>query len=157
MNNNDLTRILAGLTTPHIADACLKKKVEVRCAPAGIRPVSLSNCRFAGMVRPAGHSGSVDVFLEALEKSEPGEVLVVDNSGRLDEACIGDLVAFEAKKAGIVGIVVWGLHRDTVEITEIGSALGRFRQARSVSTQEIRTRFFRPASVLGTSPRRTWR
>ena len=25
----------------------------------------------------------------------PGDVLVVDNGGRLDEACVGDLVALE--------------------------------------------------------------
>jgi regulator of RNase E activity RraA len=44
----------------------------------------------------------------------------VDNGGRRDEACVGDLVALEAAAAGIVGIVIWGLHRDTVDITAIG-------------------------------------
>jgi regulator of RNase E activity RraA len=42
-----------------------------------------------------------------------GDVLVVDNGGRLDEACVGDLVALEAKHAGVAGIAIWGLHRDT--------------------------------------------
>jgi regulator of RNase E activity RraA len=37
---------------------------------------------------PAQHVGSVDIFLEALEGAAPGEVLVVDNGGRLDEACV---------------------------------------------------------------------
>ena len=45
----------------------------------------------------------------------PG-VLVVDNSGRPDEACVGDLVALEASRAGLSGIVIWGLHRDTSEL-----------------------------------------
>jgi regulator of RNase E activity RraA len=40
-------------------------------------------------------------------------VLVVDNGGRLDEACAGDLVALEAQAAGLEGLVIWGLHRDT--------------------------------------------
>jgi len=35
-----------------------------------------------GRVRPARHYGSVDIFLEALENASPGEVLVMDNSGR---------------------------------------------------------------------------
>ena len=45
---------------------------------------------------PARHYGSVDVFLEALSSAGPGDVLVIDNGGRTDEACIGDLVALEA-------------------------------------------------------------
>jgi regulator of RNase E activity RraA len=50
-------------------------------------------------------------------------VLVVDNDGRLDEACLGDLVVLEAAGAGIVGIVVWGLHRDTADLLRIGLPL----------------------------------
>jgi len=63
--------------------------------------------------------GSVDVFLEALGHARPGDVLVVDNGGRLDEACVGDLVTLEAQKAGLHGIVIWGLHRDTDELVSI--------------------------------------
>jgi len=62
----------------------------------------------------------VDVFLEAFETSAPGDVLVVDNGGRLDEACVGDLVALEAQAAGLAGMVIWGLHRDTADIRAIG-------------------------------------
>jgi regulator of RNase E activity RraA len=42
--------------------------------------------RVAGRVLPVRHYGSVDVFLEALGRAEAGDVLVVDNGGRLDEA-----------------------------------------------------------------------
>lgn len=35
------------------------------------------------------HAGSVDVFFEALQTARPGQVLCIDNGGRLDEGCIG--------------------------------------------------------------------
>ncbi len=75
--------------------------------------------RCFGRARPIQHGGSIDIFFEALEDMSPGEVLVVDNGGRLDEACIGDIVLLEARTAA-AGFVIWGLIRDTEELAEIG-------------------------------------
>lgn len=105
------------LTTAHLADACIRADVPVRTAT--LTPV-IPGTKVAGRVLPARHAGSVDIFLEAIDRCEPGDVLVVDNDGRTDEACVGDLIVLEAQAAGLAGVVIWGLHRDTHDIRAIG-------------------------------------
>ncbi|WP_309990892.1 hypothetical protein [Arthrobacter pascens] len=43
----------------------------------------------------------------------------MDNEGRQDEACVGDLITLEASRAGLSGMPIWGLHRDTTELRTI--------------------------------------
>jgi regulator of RNase E activity RraA len=117
MDHPELRRRFAALTTAHLADACLRARVPLRCA---LLHAVVPGSRLAGRVAPARHAGSVDIFLEALEGTGPGDVLVVDNGGRLDEACVGDLVVLEAQAASLEGMVIWGLHRDTADIRAIG-------------------------------------
>jgi 4-hydroxy-4-methyl-2-oxoglutarate aldolase len=119
MKNHTHFEPFLDLSTALIADACLRLNQAFRIAPPGIRSL-ISGGKLAGQVLPVRHYGSVDVFLEAMSQANRGDVLVIDNGGRSDEGCIGDLTAMEAMDAGLAGMVLWGFHRDTAELLRLG-------------------------------------
>ncbi len=110
------------LSTSLVATACQRFNIGLRVAPAGVRPLR-ANQRLIGRAIPVRYYGSIDVVLEALEHSNPGDVLVIDNKGRLYEACIDHLTVLEATSAGIKGAVVWGVHRETEKVSFLDFAL----------------------------------
>ncbi len=81
MNNQDLADAFRDLSTPLIADACVRLGLPLRLAPAAIRPL-IAGSRVAGSALPTRHYGSVDIFLEAMESAKPGDVLVINERDR---------------------------------------------------------------------------
>lgn len=68
-----------------------------------------------GLHNPPGHVGS-----DPMAVSEPGDVLVYDNCGRLDQNCWGDIVTWSAIQRGIIGTIADGAVRDMDEVRKIG-------------------------------------
>lgn len=147
-----LSTLMSGFewSTPFIADGCVVSGLPVRLGRTGLRPLFPAT-RIYGAACPAKHSGSVDVFLEAIMEARAGDVLVIDNNARLDEGCIGDLVAGEAKAAGLAGIVLDGVHRDTVALQALGLGVWSLGVC-PAGPQEMRTRTVHALDAASVGP-----
>ena len=101
------------LDTPSISDAMDKLRIEGGCL--GIHPVVPDTyvCGQAFTIHYAPCTeevkGTVGDFIDDIL---PGEVAVIDNSGRLDCTVWGDIMSYYATKHGIAGTVVDGVCRD---------------------------------------------
>jgi 4-hydroxy-4-methyl-2-oxoglutarate aldolase len=119
MKNEELEYLFREhLSTPLMTDACIRNGFPLRLAPFGIHPI-VPGWKLAGSAIGVKHFGSVDVFIERIHSAKNGDILVIDNEGRTDEGCIGDLTVLEALNAKMKGIVLWGVHRDTTEIINL--------------------------------------
>lgn len=61
----------------------------------------------AGVVKGKHHLG-----IKAIDAANPGDVIIIDNGGRLDTSCWGGILANGAKIKGISGVVIDGCCRD---------------------------------------------
>lgn len=133
----------SAIPTATIFDASVRLGIYPRIAPTGTSMVTDGRI-ISGPAVPSRHYGSVDVFLEAISNSRKGDVLVIDNGGRMDEACIGDLITLEAKRAGLSAIAVWGCHRDSDELRKINLPVFSLGHRPSAPTKVVK----RPGDAL---------
>ena len=69
----------------------------------------------AGLTRPEHHLAT-----PAVESAEPGDIVVVDNAGRIDVSAWGDILSNAAQVKGIRGVIIDGACRDVDGSREIG-------------------------------------
>lgn len=120
----EITERFLEVTTPMVSDAL--DKLGLPAGAGGIVPM-YAGCKKIcgpaitmkvipfGSYNPEGHMGS-----DIINVAEPGDVLVYDNGGRLDQNCWGDILAWSATKRGIAGTVAYGAMRDIDECEAIG-------------------------------------
>lgn len=108
---------LASFPTPDISDLLNRLYAvspEIRClTDAGARL-----CAPACTVKV--FPGDNLMVHKALDVARPGEVVVVDASGAIGNAVLGDLICAKARHRGIAGFVVDGLIRDLPSVREVG-------------------------------------
>ncbi|MPZ13273.1 MAG: RraA family protein [Chloroflexi bacterium] len=114
-NVRDLIDRLARLDTPAVSDAL--DYLSLRGAVIGIHPVwpcpriagraITVKIAPAGLTRPEHHLAT-----PAVETASPGDIIVIDNAGRTDVSCWGDILSNAAQVKGIRGVVIDGACRD---------------------------------------------
>ncbi len=68
----------------------------------------------AGLQQPTQHLGTAPI-----EAAQTGDVIVIDNGGKLEFSCWGGLLALSAKLKGVSGVVIDGASRDIDEAREL--------------------------------------
>ncbi|MBX5465964.1 MAG: RraA family protein [Firmicutes bacterium] len=109
---------LARLDSCAVSDAL--DRLGMKGATYGIRPL-WEGARVVGRVqtvkvKPVGLEPAREhLGLAAIMQAQPGDVIVVDNGGRIDVSTWGGLLALSAQSRGINGVIIDGACRDLDE------------------------------------------
>lgn len=111
------------LSTTNVADAL--DALGLKGATFGIRPLWEKAGKIVGRavtvkIAAAGLTkGKNHLGVQAIEAAEAGDVIVIDNGGRLDTSCWGGILANGAKMKGVAAVVVDGATRDLDDCVEV--------------------------------------
>ncbi len=123
MAQESLVARLAKLDTCGVSDAL--DRLGLRGATIGIRPVwpcpRIVGRAVTVKIKPAGLDKSTQhIGTPAIEAAQPGDVIVVDNSGRPDVSVWGGLLSLASKVKGLSGVVIDGACRDVDDSRDVG-------------------------------------
>jgi regulator of RNase E activity RraA len=113
---------LAKLDTCAVSDAL--DSLNLKGATWGVRPqwpcpkiagrAVTMKIKPAGLQQPTQHLGTAPI-----EAAQAGDIIVIDNGGKLEFSCWGGLLALSAKLKGVSGVVIDGASRDIDEAREL--------------------------------------
>jgi regulator of RNase E activity RraA len=114
---------LAKLDTCAVSDAL--DRLNLKGATWGVRPTwacprivgraVTMKIKPAGLEQPKQHLGTAPI-----EVASAGDIIVIDNGGKLEFSCWGGLLALSAKLKGLSGVVIDGAARDIDEARDLG-------------------------------------
>jgi len=118
-----VTRELAGISSANISDALFRMGHKDRTMRARIKPVDPS-MRVAGPACTAwAYPGGTHASGLALNAAEPGQVIVLDGKGYIENILWGEIFSYMATAKGIAGAVIDGAVRDIDGVREVGFPL----------------------------------
>ena len=149
-DNTDFVTALRNLSTSEISDAL--DRLGIQGQALGILPMYPSD-RIVGPAftlayLPQGQSGgNVGDFID---ECEAGDVVVVDNRGRLDCTVWGNILCETGKLRKVAGAVIDGICRDVDEATGIGFPVyARSAAMRTGKDRVVLDRVSVPISICG--------
>lgn len=138
-SRDPLVQAYLKLSTSNVSDAL--DRLQLRGAPNGILPLWSGCQKIVGRAMtmklvPEGSTSPVLGTLEAIMAARPGDVLVIDQAGRMDVNSWGGIATFTAVQYGLVGVVIDGVTRDVDEM----KALSFPAYAKGIIQRSIRNR-----------------
>ena len=122
MARDHIVERLAKLDTCAVSDSL--DSLNLKGATWGVRP-QWPCPRIVGRavtmkIKPAGLQQSTQHLGTApIEAAKAGDIIVIDNGGKLEFSCWGGLLALSAKLKGVSGVVIDGASRDIDEAREL--------------------------------------
>ena len=101
-----------------LADAAFRAGVPFGAAPHGLTPIDRA-MKLAGPIITVQANNDLVTILAGIHQARAGDVVIITNHSN-EVALIGDLIATEARRKDLAGIIVDGFVRDTTELIEIG-------------------------------------
>ncbi|WP_147539323.1 RraA family protein [Anaerotruncus rubiinfantis] len=111
------------LSTTNVSDAM--DALGYRGATYGIRPMTPDWGKVVGpavtmrMTAAGMTKGKTHLGIRAIEAAEKGDIIIIDNGGRLDISCWGGILANGAKMKGVGAVVIDGACRDLDDCIDI--------------------------------------